>query len=494
MTTIGIDLGTSNSSVAYHNGQTWEIFEVNAGQTTIPSVVAVAKDGQFLVGHQAKRRLTSTDPRYVFSNIKRHIGLPYVDGEHYAQITKGENGERLFKGPDRNYSPEELSAEVLKVLKKAAEQRLGKKVKNAVITVPASFSNNQRLATEEAGRLAGFKRPIIKTEPEAAAVAFGVDQETYAKVVVFDFGGGTFDVVLMEAGRGDMEILRKDGWDSLGGIDFDKATLDELVRRYETDRGFDLKTKPVSIQRLMPLVEEAKQELSQVDATTIEKERAYYDDETGYGPDLNYELSRAEFEALTAHLVDDAMQITRRLLDEAGVSAREVHKVLLVGGMTHVPAVQKAVADMFGEKKIRMDVSQNLAVCMGAAMIAAEEDGVLKSRSRLKDVTPAAFGLEIEHGKFQQVIPKGAPYETLASVELTTTLDSQTVIPIAVLEGTSPKASENEVIGRYQVPVRTGLEKGPTVEVEFLVDGNGILLVSALDQDTGQRFEVLEAP
>ncbi|MEM6898468.1 MAG: Hsp70 family protein [Pseudomonadota bacterium] len=496
MTTIGIDLGTTNSVAAYHDGLRHELIEVGNGRTMLPSVVAAREeDGRFLVGAQAQKRIVRRDPRFVYSNIKRQMGQPFVDGEDYGvQIANDGAGERAFVGPNGSlFAPEELSAEILKVLKASAERRLNGKVTGAVITVPAGFENNQVKATMEAAKIAGFKRVEIMTEPEAAAIAYGFDKGKLSRLVVFDLGGGTFDVVLMNAGGGSVKTIDKDGNASLGGINFDARLINTIADRFQTSTGMDLRDKQIAMMKIAPAAEEAKIDLSSEPETEINVVNVALDTDSGQMMDVSEEISREEFEASANDLIANAIEIADRMMSRAKRSPRQVDEVVLVGGMTRMPAVRKAVEDYFGSAKIRDSISADHAVAIGAAIRAAEKDKRLTGRASSTDITAMAFGIEIEHNAFAQIIPKGAPYGHVESVMISTSTDDQSVIPIAILQGADPKASSNAVLARYDHKVTPGPAASQTVQLEMMVDENGVLMVAGEDKDSGEKFEVIGA-
>ena len=490
--TIGIDLGTTNSAVAYHDGAKCEVIEVAAGSQLLPSVVAVDESNRITVGQQALRKLRAMKPEFVFSNIKSSIGEAFVEGEDYGPQIVNENGERWFLGPnDLVYSPEELSAEILKTLKAAAEKRLGKKIKSAVITVPAYFDNNRVDATQRAGEIAGFKNVKIETEPEMSALAYGIDKEKFGRVVVFDLGGGTFDIVLMEAGRGLIKVLESGGWDRLGGINFDREIQRWVFEQFEQDEGYDLNGAPFAGLRLAPVIEAAKKDLSDAPDADILANNVHYDVENGRDFDINYTLTREAFDELTAHLVDKAMEITKRTLDQANMKPSDFREVLMVGGMSRVPAVREAVEKMFGAGKIRHDgPNPDVAVAMGAAIKGALEDGRLVGTT-INQAVAKAFGVEGTRGRFVPIIPKGSAYGTLRSAVLTNQLEGQDCVPIDILQGDTLVADECSVIGRYEHRIKPGAAHTCSIAIDFMIDENGKLLATGRDLDTGEELKIL---
>lgn len=492
MITIGIDLGTTNSAVAYNDGHGSQIIETGSGAPTLPSVVGFESDGTLRVGAQALKRMVRRDPKFIFRSVKRHIGMPFVDGEDYGpQIVKGSDGMRWFQGPDRLWSPQELSAEILKSLKATAERRLGCKVDGAVITVPAYFDNNRIVATQEAGKLAGFRKVTALTEPEAAVLAYGLEREKFTRVAVVDLGGGTFDYVLADAGGGLIKLRGKGGDGELGGDDYDACITAHVVDRFLEETGQNLRDKPISMLKIPPVAEETKKDLSEIESTRIDIMNLALDHGKDLMVDISYDLTREAFEAMTAHWTGQAIAITKRVMEHADRLPNQVDDVLLVGGMTRVPAVRKAFGDYFGHDKLRDTVSADLVVAIGAAIKAAEIDGRLAARVATDDVTAHAFGVEIEGGRFVPVLAKGAKHGEIQSVRVTTAVNGQDTIPIAVLQGEDTKAARNVLLGRYAHPVTPAPAGTPTIELEFMVDESGLVLVAGKDLDTGETLEIL---
>lgn len=492
---IGIDLGTTNSCVAWYDGNKTEMIEVPGGGFILPSVVSYADDGTPTVGRAALRKVSQTfNPRYVFSNVKREIGRPYVDGQDYgSQIVEGHEGKVAFKAPHRDLLPEEVSAEILKALKAAAERRIGKKVTGVVLTHPAYFDNHQIKATREAATLAGFRKVVMFSEPEAAALAFGIQKETYSRVIVFDLGGGTFDVVLMEAGKNGIEISNKDGWDRLGGLNFDAKIQDMVLENYQKEHGADLSDRQIAMMKLARAAEDAKLQLTDETSANVLVHAVSFDDQQKMMADINQEVTREAFEARCQMLVSEALAITKRVMDKTEWDVRQVSEVLLVGGMTRVPMVRQALADMFGEKKLRDRVSPDLAVAEGAAIKAAMEDGRYVGPVSINDIVGRPFGIEIEGGVLTVVVPRGAPRGEVVGVEVTTAQDNQNVIPIAVLEGEAGDVGGSTVLARYDHRVSPAPAGSQTVALEFMVDENGLLMVAGKDTDTGEAFNILGA-
>ena len=494
MTTIAIDLGTTNSAVAYMQDGEIELIESSSGNVLMPSIVAIDENNKIAVGHQALRKLKrERNPEFVFSNIKRHIGQPYREGEDYGSQIVNVDGEQYFRGPNGTaYSPTELSAEILKALKAAAEKRLGKKVKNAVITVPAGFDNTRITATREAAMIAGFKNPIIKPEPEMAALAFGMLRVKMERLFVYDLGGGTFDAAIGVAAKGSVS-MRDNLGDELGGTDFDRAVWRYIAKAYEQDEGKDLNSQQIAEIKLMPVIEDAKRELSDAERSVIEAVGIYVDYDSGGTRDIKYELTREKFDELTQHLVDKTIDITKRLLERNNKTVREFDQVLLVGGMTRVPAVRAAIEGLFGKKRIRDRENPDLAVVKGAAIAAAQEDGTLPGGYSFSSVTSSAFGLEDKHGKFVVAIPRGASAGDVRELVVTTEQDGQPHIPIAILQGEAgTKAVECTRIKKHIHHVEPAPARKPRVSVQFMVDESGQVYVTGTDQQTKKTFSIRE--
>ncbi|WP_370372985.1 Hsp70 family protein [Henriciella pelagia] len=493
--TIGIDLGTTNSAVAWHDGVSVEIIETSSGKTLLPSVVSIDDKDRIVVGHQAQKQIRRhMRPEYVFTNIKSHIGMPFIEGEDYGlQITNVE-GERWFRGPnDLDYSPVELSAEILKTLKASAERRLGKEVTQAVIAVPAYFNNIRVEKTREAGKLAGFRKVIIRTEPELAAMAYGLDKEKMSRIAVYDLGGGTFDFVLLRAGDRRLEYLAKLGDDQLGGYLYDRAIQKWLVDAYRQDEQREI--SKIGLLRLAPAIEDAKKELTDFDSAEIAQVGVFFDSDLGDTLDVNYTIAREKFETLVESFTRQTVEITKRALQMANKTVRDVDEVLLVGGMTRVPSVRKAVASLFGEAKLRDRENPDLVVAKGAAIAAAIEDGRSPGRTSYNHVTAQPFGLIGKHDTVHMLVPAGTPYGQKSKVSifhLGTAEDGQTVIPIAIVQGDSRSARECTVLARYDHKVPAGPARSEKVDIEVMVDEEGQLIVAGVDCRTGQTLRILE--
>lgn len=491
MNTIGIDLGTTNSAVAFDDGHGPQIIELASGHATMPSIVALDAADKPIVGRQALKKAVR-DPEFTFANFKRQIGKPFVEGEDYGpQIVPGPEDQRMYRGRNRLWAPEELSAEILKALKARAEDRIGGKVGGAVITVPAYFDNDRIKATRDAGRLAGFgKKVTILTEPEAAVLAYGLNRKKFGRVAVFDLGGGTFDIVIANVGSGLFKTLKKSGNDELGGVDWDRPIRQALVDAFREQHGREL--PDLSKLRLDPEAEAAKKELSEAEDTQIDIWNASLDPDGSGMLDVKLTLTREKFAEMTKHLVDSAMDITRRTLASAEILPEQITDVLLVGGMTRVPAVRKAVADYFGAARLRDSVPVDLVVAIGAAIKGAEIDGRLVKQMAFEDVTTHAFGFEDESGRFQQVLPKGTPYGRVETVTVSNAQAGQDKLPIAILQGESPVAKENTVLARYDHKIAPGDVASAEVELEFMLDDEGLLVAAGRDVTTGETFTILE--
>lgn len=490
MTRIGIDLGTTNSGAAFHDGLSAQIIELASGHPTMPSVVSLDAADVPIVGRRALKKAIK-DPQFTFANFKRHIGKAYTDGEDYGpQVVPGTDGQRWYQGRTRLWAPEEFSAEILKALKARAEERLAAKVTGAVITVPAYFDNNRIEATRAAGKQAGFRKVDILTEPEAAVLAYGLNRSKFSRVVVVDLGGGTFDIVLAEVGKGYFRPLAKSGNDQLGGVDWDRRIRNRLVEQFQAQHGRDLPA--LSQLRLEPEAENAKKELTEADQAMIDVWNVSLDPNGGGMQDVRLDLAREEFEALTADLVTTMMAIVQRTLASVDMPPEKITDVLLVGGMTRVPAVRAAVSDYFGAARLRDSVPVDLVVAIGAAIKAAELDGRLTDKMAIDDVAAHAFGFEDNSGRFQQVIPKGAPFGRISTVEVTNAQDGQDVIPIAVLQGESPVARENTVLARYDHRIAPCPAGEAAVELEFMLDDEGLAMVAGRDLATGETFSILK--
>ncbi len=466
---IGIDLGTTNSCVAVlEGGEPVVIANAEGGRTT-PSVVAFSKTGERMVGQVAKRQAVTNADRTIAS-IKRHMGENYhvdIDG--------------------KGYTPQEISAMVLQKLKADAEAYLGQPVTEAVITVPAYFSDAQRQATKDAGKIAGLEVKRIINEPTAAALAYGLDKENEQKIMVYDLGGGTFDVSILEIGDGIVEVLATAGDTRLGGDDFDQRVMDYLVDEFKKAEGIDLKNDKVAMQRLREAAEKAKIELSGMTSTAI---NLPYITADATGPKhLDVTLSRAKFNEMTADLVERTMKPVRQAMSDAGLKPSDLHKVLLVGGSTRIPAVQEAVKGITGAEGFK-GINPDECVALGAAI----QGGVLTGDVKdvvLLDVTPLSLGIETMGGVFTRLIDRNTTIPTHKSQIFSTAADGQTSVEVHVLQGEREMASYNKTLGRFQLTGIAPAPRGvPQIEVAFDIDANGIVKVSAKDLGTGKEQQI----
>lgn len=466
---IGIDLGTTNSCVAVLEGGEPVVIPNAEGNRTTPSVVAIKPDGEILVGELAKRQAITNPERTVIS-IKRHMGT-----NHKVTIN------------DKAYTPQEISAMILQKLKKDAEAYLGQKVDKAVITVPAYFNDSQRQATKDAGRIAGLEVLRIVNEPTAAALAYGLDKEDDQTILVFDLGGGTFDVSILEMGDGFFEVKATSGDNHLGGDDFDQAVIDYLIAEFKKDTGIDLSSDKMALQRLKDAAEKAKKDLSAVLTTQISLPFITMD---ATGPKhLEMSLTRAKFEELTHHLVERTLGPTRRALEDAGLTPSQIDKVILVGGSTRIPAVQEAIKKLIGKEPYK-GVNPDEVVALGAAVQAGVLTGDVKDVVLL-DVTPLSLGIETAGGVFTKMIERNTTIPTSKSQIFTTYADNQTSVEINVLQGERPMAADNKSLGRFILGDIPPAPRGvPQIEVTFDIDANGIVHVSAKDLGTGKQQRI----
>lgn len=467
---IGIDLGTTNSCVSVMEGGEAIIIPNVEGNRTTPSVVAFTKDGERLVGETAKRQAI-TNPDRTISSIKREMGSNYkidIDG--------------------KDYTPQDISAMILQKLKADAESYLGETVSEAVITVPAYFTDAQRQATKDAGKIAGLEVKRIINEPTAAALAYGMDKEHgQHKIMVYDLGGGTFDVSILEVGDGVFEVLATRGNNKLGGDDFDQRIINYIAENFKKENGVDLTQDKMSLQRLKEAAEKAKKELSTTMTTNI---NLPFISATAAGPlHLNMDLTRAKFNELTHDLVDKTTEPVKSAIKDAGISASEIDKVLLVGGSTRIPAVQEAVKQIIG-KDPQKDINPDECVAIGASI----QGGVLTGEVKdllLLDVTPLSLGLETLGGVTTRLIERNTTIPTKKSQIFTTAADSQTSVDIHVLQGEREMASDNTTLGRFQLEGIAPAPRGiPQIEVTFDIDANGIVNVSAKDLGTGKEQKI----
>ncbi len=490
---IGIDLGTTNSCVAVMDGKTAKVIENAEGMRTTPSIVAFSDDGERLVGQPAKRQAV-TNPERTFFAVKRLVGRRYDDPMVEKdkklvpyKIVKASNGDAWVEADGKTYSPSQVSAFILQKMKETAEAHLGQKVEQAVITVPAYFNDAQRQATKDAGKIAGLEVLRIINEPTAAALAYGLDKSKSGTIAVYDLGGGTFDVSVLEIGDGVFEVKSTNGDTFLGGEDFDMRLVSYLADEFQKEQGINLRNDKLALQRLKEAAEKAKIELSSTTQTEINLPFITAD---ASGPKhLTMKLTRAKFEALVDDLIQKTIEPCRKALKDAGLTAGEIGEVVLVGGMTRMPKVQEVVKQLFG-KEPHKGVNPDEVVAIGAAIQAGVLQGDVKD-VLLLDVTPLSLGIETLGGVFTRIIDRNTTIPTKKSQVFSTAEDNQNAVTIRVFQGEREMAADNKVLGQFDLMGIPPSPRGmPQIEVTFDIDANGIVNVSARDKATGKEQQI----
>jgi molecular chaperone DnaK len=490
---IGIDLGTTNSCVAVMEGKNPRVIENSEGMRTTPSIVAFTDDGERLVGQPAKRQAVTNPEKTIFA-VKRLIGRRYDDPMVEKdkklvpyKITKASNGDAWVEVDGKTYSPSQISAFILQKMKETAEANLGQKVEQAVITVPAYFNDAQRQATKDAGKIAGLEVLRIINEPTAAALAYGLDKQKSGTIAVYDLGGGTFDISILEIGDGVFEVKSTNGDTFLGGEDFDMRLVNYLADEFQKEQGIDLRRDKLALQRLKESAEKAKIELSSTTQTEINLPFITAD---ASGPKhLTMKLTRAKFEALVDDLIQKTIQPCKQALKDAGISAAQINEVVLVGGMTRMPKVQEVVKQLFG-KEPHKGVNPDEVVAVGAAIQAGVLQGDVKD-VLLLDVTPLSLGIETLGGVFTRIIDRNTTIPTKKSQVFSTAEDNQNAVTIRVFQGEREMAADNKLLGQFDLVGIPPAPRGvPQIEVTFDIDANGIVNVQAKDKATGKEQQI----
>ncbi|ADR52172.1 molecular chaperone DnaK [Candidatus Liberibacter solanacearum CLso-ZC1] len=490
---IGIDLGTTNSCVAIMDGKNVRVIENAEGTRTTPSMVAFTDEGERLIGQPAKRQAV-TNPCNTIYAVKRLIGQRFADSTVSKdanlipfKIIEGKNGDAWIEAHGKQYSPSQISAIILQKMKETAENFLGEKVDQAVITVPAYFNDAQRQATKDAGRIAGLDVLRIINEPTAAALAYGLDKKDGKIIIVFDFGGGTFDVSLLEMGDGVFEVKATNGDTFLGGEDFDSCLVEHICDNFQKENGIDLRKDTLALQRLKEAAEKAKIELSSAQQTEINL--PFISANSAGAQHLNMKLTRAQFERLVDHLIQKTVEPCKKCLQDAGLSPNDIDEVVLVGGMTRMPKIQKSVEDFF-HKTPSKGVNPDEVVAMGAAIQAGVLQGDVKD-VLLLDVTPLSLGIETLGGVFTTLIERNSTIPTKKSQVFSTATDNQSAVTIRIGQGERKMFTDNKLLGQFDLvgipPAPRGM---PQIAVTFDIDANGIVQVSAKDKGTGKEQQI----
>ncbi len=490
---IGIDLGTTNSCVAVMEGGNPVVIPNSEGGRTTPSVVAFTKDGERLVG-QVARRQAVTNPENTIFSVKRFMGMKDSEAEQSGEKTRvpykvvaASNGDAAVSARDKTYSPPEISAMILQKMRQTAEDYLGHKVEKAVITVPAYFNDSQRQATKDAGRIAGLEVMRVINEPTAAALAYGLDKKNDQLIAVYDFGGGTFDISILELGEGVFEVKSTNGDTHLGGDDIDQVLINHIADDFKKQEGIDLRSDRQALQRLKEAAEKAKIELSSSTSTNINLPFITADQS---GPKhLTMDISRAQFEQLASHIIDRTIEPCKKALADAGVSASDINEVILVGGSTRIPYVQETVRKLFGKEPNR-SVNPDEVVAIGAAIQGGVFAGDV-SDVVLLDVTPLSLGIETLGGVFTKLVERNTTIPTKKSEIFSTAADNQTTVTVKVYQGEREMAADNKLLGNFNLDGIPPAPRGvPQVEVTFNIDANGILHVTAKDLGTGKEQQI----